>query len=359
MTGEPLSGSDGAWSPVADGPEEFTAAWLSRALGRNVSAVAAERIGTGQTGATYRLSFDSAEGPRTLIAKVAAGDASERRRVRNGYRSEVGFYRDIASTVDVATPRCWYGAITDDSLAFTLLLDDLSPRVAGVQAVGCTIAQAHLAVANLAALHAGRWNDESIFDLSFVARPTPAGAEFLGSAVAAATDTFVERFAADLDEADVVTLGSAAALIAQWHPARPEPFTVLHGDYRLDNLMFDPGGADVVAVDWQTLAVGPPARDLAYFLGTSLTIGDRRAAERELVAEYHAALVDRGVTGYAVDQCFDDYRLGQLQGPMITTMGCAYATGERSAAADAMFLAMATRSCAAIRDLDTLAEVAR
>ena len=69
-----------------------------------MSAVAAERIGTGQTGATYRLSFDTAEGPRTLIAKVAAGDATERRRVRNGYRSEVGFYRDIASTVDVADP---------------------------------------------------------------------------------------------------------------------------------------------------------------------------------------------------------------------------------------------------------------
>ena len=133
---------------------------------------------------------------------------------------------------------------------------------------------------------------------------------------------------------------------------------MLHGDYRLDNLLFDPDGADVVAVDWQTLAVGPPARDLAYFLGTSLTIDDRRAAERELVVAYHAALCDRGVSGYSADRCFDDYRLGQMQGPMITTMGCAFATGERSAAADEMFLAMARRSCAAIRDLDSLAAVA-
>ena len=44
---------------------------------------------------------------------------------------------------------------------------------------------------------------------------------------------------------------------------------------------------------------------------------------------------------------------------MITTMGCAFATGDRSAAADAMFLAMATRSCAAIRDLDSLELVGR
>ena len=144
-----------------------------------------------------------------------------------------------------------------------------------------------------------------------------------------------------------------------WHQAHPHPFAVLHGDYRLDNLLFDPDGADVIAVDWQTLAVGPPARDLAYFLGTSLTVDDRRAAERELVAEYHAALCARGVSGYGADQCFDDYRLGQLQGPMITTMGCAFATGDPSADADAMFLAMATRSCAAIRDLDSLELVGR
>ena len=114
----------------------MTATWLSRALGRQVTAVAAERIGTGQTGAAYRLAIDSTDGPLTLVAKVGAGDASARRRVRNGYRSEVGFYRDIASTVEVATPRCWYGAITPDSLAFTLLLDDLAPRRPGVQAAG-------------------------------------------------------------------------------------------------------------------------------------------------------------------------------------------------------------------------------
>ena len=278
---------------------------------------------------------------------------------RNGYRSEVGFYRDIASTVDVATPHCWYAAITDDSLAFTLLLDDLSPRIPGVQAAGCTVEQARLAVANLAALHAGRWNDESIFDLAFVARPTAAGAEYVGSVVAAATDSFVERFAAELDGSDVATLRAAAAVMTPWHQARPHPFAVLHGDYRLDNLLFDPDGADVIAVDWQTLAIGPPARDLAYFLGTSLTVDDRRAAERELVGEYHATLCARGVSGYGAGECFDDYRLGQLQGPMITTMGCAFATGDRSADADAMFLAMATRSCAAIRDLDSLELVGR
>lgn len=68
---------------------------------------------------------------------------------------------------------------------------------------------------------------------------------------------------------------------------------------------------------------------------------------------YTEALTDRGIN-YPLEQAWIDYRQGVLQGPLITVLGCIYATAERSAAADEMFLAMATRSCAAIRDLATL-----
>jgi len=101
-------------------------------------------------------------------------------------------------------------------------------------------------------------------------------------------------------------------------------------------------------------AVEPPLRDVAYFLGTSVTTDRRRAHEQALVADYHAALVAHGVTGYDADRCWRDYRLGQLQGPMVTILGCMYARGVRSGRSDAMFLAMATRSCAAIQDLRSL-----
>ena len=51
---------------------------------------------------------------------------------------------------------------------------------------------------------------------------------------------------------------------------RPDRFALMHGDYRLDNLLFDPDRTHVTVVDWQTLGAGLPARDLAYFTGTSL-----------------------------------------------------------------------------------------
>jgi hypothetical protein len=162
------------------------------------------------------------------------------------------------------------------------------------------------------------------------------------------------RFGTELDPADVVTLRECGRAVASWLPMRPRPFAVCHGDYRLDNLMFPPEGDGVVAIDWQTLDIAPPARDLAYFIGTSLDVNVGRGAEEELVALYHAGLVQRGVDEYDLSRCLDDYRLGLLQGPMITVIGYMYATGEQTLDSDRMFHAMARRLSAAIRDMRTL-----
>ena len=347
---------------VVDRAEDLTPAWLTDALATSghdlvVATVATEQIGTGQMGTTHRvrLKYAGTSGPSTLVAKLATGDEASRRRVAIGYRNEVGFYTQLVATLDVRTPRCWYGAITDDALSFTLLLEDLAPRVPGVQAEECSVAQADDAVRNLARLHASRWNDESLFDLDFLSRPTEGGARFLGKVLVAATEEFVARYEHEgLAAADAETLRAVAESMTAWQLARPEPFAVIHGDYRLDNLMFPLEGDGVVALDWQGVTIAPPARDLAYFVGTSLDVDARRAAERQLVGSYHRELVARGVGGYDAGRCFDDYRLGHLQGPLTTVIGCIYATGARSDTSDVMFVTMVRRSCAAIRDLDSI-----
>ncbi len=347
---------------LAETIADITPEWLSAALSQpghevKVIDVSAQRIGTGQIGTTYRLTIDYADGaagPDRLVAKLAAEDPSARVSVVHGYEKEVGFYQHIAPTVSVRAPTCWNAAISDDRTIFALLLEDLTPAVPGVQANGCTVEQATTAVRNVARLHAPRWNDPTLLEHRFLRQVDAKHAAMIAATQVAATEKFVTHMGNRLD-ADVATVLRAAAAATQtWLSAATAPFTVVHGDYRLDNLMFHPDG-QVIALDWQTLAVGPGARDVAYLLGTSLEIEVRRASEQAIVDIYHADLVTQGVTGYAADQCFEDYRLGQLQGPMITTLGSAYATtGERSAAIDAMFLAMATRSCTAIRDLGSL-----
>ncbi len=336
--------------------EDISTGWLSGELGCEVKSFEQQRVGTGQTGASYRLRLETADGPQSLIAKVAHGSLEARGRVKGGYAAEVGFYSELASTVDVRMPRCWYAQISPDYLHCLLLLEDLAPRRPGVQAQGCSVARSRGAILNLAGLHAPHWNDASLHECGYLINTfEPGRMEFLVSIMRPAAAQFVERYREQLGEQDSATVLAAAAVIDRWLGASQRPFSVLHGDYRLDNLLFGDSEDDVYALDWQTAALGPPLRDLAYFLGTCLSVEDRRTAERELVALYHDELLRRGIRDYDYAQCFEDYRLGQLQATMITTIGCIYATGERSADSDAMFLAMAKRSCAAIRDLDTLA----
>ena len=275
-------------------------------------------------------------------------------RVKEGFAKEVGFYTELAGSVDVRIPKCWYGAITDDKTSFVLLLDDLAPARQGVQADGCTAAQAADCVTNLAGLHAPRWNDEALLEIDFLTPMDPAIARSSVTRLRAATEPFVARYADELSAADVATLWEVADALTQWLTTRPRRSRSCTATTASTTSCSRRSATAPSRVDWQTVGVGPPARDIAYFLGNSLERADRQAHEEILVGRYHAALHERGVRDYDLATCFDDYRLGQLQGPMITVLGCMYATAERSERSDGMFLAMITRSCAAIRDLRSL-----
>ncbi len=335
---------------IATSARDLTEEWLSYVLGTHVRSVTVEPIGTGQTSSTYRLTIDADGCPGTLVVKLAEGSEDARRRVATAHRNEIGFYQHLAPTLGVRAPACWYAELSEDATFFTLLLEDLAPRQPGRQADGCSFTQATEAVRNLARLHASRWNDDALRDVDFLLPLTEPRAAFLADMARAATDEFATRYAGRLGADDVTTLGEVAEALLEWQLSHPEPFCVIHGDYRLDNLMLHPVGEDVVAVDWQTVTVALPARDLAYFIGTSLPTHQRRAEEEQLLTRYYHELRARGVEGYTSDRCATDYRIGQLHGPMITVIGSLTSTGPRHPQADEMFLSMARRSCAAVRD---------
>ena len=108
----------------------------------------------------------------------------------------------------------------------------------------------------------------------------------------------------------------------------------------------------MTVVDWQTLGVGLPARDLAYFTATSLKPELRAAIEKDLVDDYHRALQGYGVSGYDRETCWRDYRLGMTQTVLISALGFAFATATDRG--DDMMLTMLARGCQAIRELGSL-----
>jgi aminoglycoside/choline kinase family phosphotransferase len=251
----------------------------------------------------------------------------------------------------VRVPRCHHAAMREGTGEFTLLLEDLAPAVQGDQLAGCTVDQAGAAAVNLAGLHGPRWCDPALERVPGLTRNGPDDAALLAELYGPATEIFVEGLGDRLSAEDAATLRACVAVSAAWALGRADRFALVHGDYRLDNLMFHDDGS-VWAVDWQTLSLALPARDLAYLLGTSLAVADRRSCEHDLVAAYHQALVEHGVPSYGLGECWEDYRYAMLQGPLVAVFGFAY--GTRTPRGDEMFAAMVARACAAIRDLGTL-----
>ncbi|MBV9516144.1 MAG: phosphotransferase [Mycobacteriaceae bacterium] len=346
------------------GPSDVTPAWLSAALSSNgepvrVDSVEIVPVGTGQTGATYRISAsyagDPGGFPATFVIKLPVQDDAVRGGVALGYLSEVAFYTRVAARTAVPTPRCFYSDIAGGGADFALVLEDMSPAEQGNQIAGSSAAQARLAVTALAGLHGPSWCDPAWLDFPEVAMPMPGdeqGATGLGDVARMAVEMTLDKLGARIDAADAETATTAMSLVTPWLMAEPGRYALLHGDYRLDNLLFDPGRTRVTVVDWQTMGVGLPARDLSYYTATSLLPELRVTLEDELVDDYYRSLRSYGVTNYDRDTCRRDYRLGMLQAPLITALGCAFAASTERG--DEMIAVMLQRGCRAIRELGTL-----
>jgi len=90
--------------------------------------------------------------------------------------------------------------------------------------------------------------------------------------------------------------------------------TLVHGDVRLDNVMFGRTATQhpVVLIDWQAVMVSNPMQDLAYLLSQSVSTEMRRAHEDELIAYYRDQVTSLGVNGYTIAQASADYDVAVL-----------------------------------------------
>jgi len=344
--------------PIPRHPADVTAEWLGAVLGADVRSVDVVPIGTGQTGATYRLTASYANGaadlPASFAVKLPSQDDTVRERVALGYRSEHVFYTHFAHLVRVPIPHHHYCEISDDGGDFVLLLDDLAPAVQGDQIGGCTPAEAELAVRALAGLHAPTWCDPRWSNYPGLAMsiPNDDAAKGFGDIAVMAAQITLDRYGDRITERDRDTVTESMSMVTPWLLAEPGRFALMHGDYRLDNMLFTPDRAAITIVDWQTLGSGLPARDLSYFTATSLLPDVRSTVDDALVDAYHDALLGYGVTDYDRETCWRDYRIGMLQAPLLTVLGCAFAgTTERG---DDMMMVMLARGCQAIRELGSL-----
>src|SRR5581483_1441613 len=176
---------------------------------------------------------------------------------------------------------------------YTLLLEDLSESwETGDVTRGGTLPHAYAAIEQLVGLQAPLWDSPALREQSWLA--DLARTRMLFDYIPPALEPFRDRFGPRLRPEHL----ELAERLFPRAPSYPDlawtgPLTLMHGDYRLDNLLFREraGGLEACVLDWQSVRLGPPLVDLAMYLGSALDTGTRRAHEHDLLTAYHERLM--------------------------------------------------------------------
>jgi len=308
----------GSEAGLPAGIDEVDAAWLttvlrtSGAIEETVSVSSVEStpfaIGAGLLSLLYRssLTYEGGAGPETVIVKFPTDDPLQRgiSDLLGFYERELVFYRDFADDAPFGTAQCHAAIQAEENTDFVVVMEDLSHLDSVDQRDGCSWEQSLESVTKMARFHA-LW------------QASPKLAEMAKLFLPIKNEMYLaalpDMFAAGWEQAkihgaghltpELVTLGDRwGALISFFQDHLMEPSTVLHGDWRADNLLFD--GDDLYVIDFQIASVGAGVYDLGYFASQSIPSEVRSGRDGELVQLYVDTL-----SSFGVSMPFDDAML--------------------------------------------------
>lgn len=354
---------------LAGDAADITTDWLNRAFASggtgfpDVIQVSAVPIGAGHgiVGEILRCNLTYADGaahaPATVIVKLPGRDHRSRTMSRRLelHEREYHFYMRLGNDVSVRTPRLYYADYDVETDDLVVVQEDLAGMVQADQVTGATAEQARAAVRSIAKLHAqflDRIRDDRLAVKVWGKRPRRKYLQLQALyllLLPSVRRRFGEYFSPRLNR---LALEFGCSLPQYWRRAASlAPLTFTHGDFRLDNLFFDPDNPSAMAViDWQVCSIASGMRDIAYFLATNVEPEIRQAIEREVVEEYGNAMAQAGAE-LAFEDWWYAYRMHILGNLMYVVMiggGLEAAPGP----ARTLVLTALGRSLTAIEDLN-------
>ena len=330
---------------------DLTPAFLSEALGTEVTDVTLldHAFATNQRARIGLTYASDGAGPATLFVKLAPLDPVHREMIGAtgmGER-EAQFYADVAPTVNLLVPRCYFGA-SNDANAFVLLLEDLGARgcrFASNGEWGVSADAGAVALEQLAQFHA-RFEDAAERDkvAPWHVTDRPSMSEATSGLMRYVLDENAGKLSENYTAIGELYVEHHAWFDHIWHAG---PATYIHGDTHIGNVYLDDGR--VGFLDWGLSRVSTHLRDVSYFMTMSIDVDERRANERELLQGYLDALRAAG----GVDISFDDAWAAHRLHASYTVVATFLAYMPSYAASDGVGLgnALLARSDAALDDL--------
>jgi hypothetical protein len=328
--------------------ERIDSDWLNSVLSKpSLEIVSIESVGTGQVASALRIVAKEIDNPSAIVTYVAK-TPSEDEKTRQGaiaggiYLRELRFYEQLAERSLINVPEVFYSDYDKETGNFILLMEDMAPAEQGNQLQGCSVAQAELAMTEIAKLGGSSWQNQEAFDLDWMPGSL---ADYLNAEIAEGLwALFVGKHSAGFSNEEKAVATEFVSQFDNYLKRSVRRQCLVHCDYRIDNMLFasSKGGKAISTVDWQTLTVGSATFDAAYFIGTSLPTELRRQHEKALLERYHSELMHYGATNYSFDDCWQDYRGFSFSGFVMALV--ASATVECTERGDEMFFTMAKGS---------------
>lgn len=235
--------------------------------------------------------------PASIIVKYPTDDPVQRGTADALvlYIRELVFYRDCAPSAPFKTAKCYGQAMAADNTNFTIAMEDISHYRSLNQLEGVSIADSKILLEKIADYHAMWWGSPKLEGMEGTFQPllNPTYEMVLPMLWGNGWPN-VEQYAGHLIPESVREIGGIWAGKVSWMLANMmTPKTLVHGDYRADNIMFD--GNEPTVIDFQLIGTGSGMYDVGYFISQSISTEVRRGHDRELLNIYLDRLEKHGI----------------------------------------------------------------
>ncbi len=234
------------------------------------------------------------------------------------FRTEISLYENLGDAIPLIIPKMYFGAAREESDVAVLLLEEINAvSKAGLPAEEWTLNEfeARLALSELSKLHAMWWEDGALDGFKWLGTMDDEWRRSLYRTYHEAWKCLRDAMEPVLTPTEIRAFNELSIYLPTLtSEINKIPVTLCHGDYHLENLMWDKAGEPdaIWAVDWQRTTKGPGVIDIASLLGASVTRADLHLVRQEYLPEYHKALLDHDVVDYDFDQLLSDYRYALL-----------------------------------------------
>jgi hypothetical protein len=307
---------------------------------------------------TWSGADDGEDLPTSIVIKLPSTNEGNRALAlaMGYYHAEHHFYRSVAVDSGMRTPRCWYSDGDAESGRYALLIEDVGHLDVVDQSVGLDATKAESVLRRLAELHGRNWLNAELEGLDWLPNSYGEDLRVYGLLMNDAWPSWASAVADVVDPAD---LALAERFVTSFDlmidALADEPWTLVHRDFRVDNMMFD--GDDPVVFDWGAVARGNNLYDVAYFLGGSLDTPVRRAAQDQLLGSYRDALADAGGITYDDADFERVLRLNGLYCLIVPILGGGNVLDAKDDRGAELLATMLKRTFELLHDLDAGAEL--